>query len=79
MEPAMWLEWIIKSIILILVLLLGFAYLTWLERKFLARFQNRFGPNRAGPFGLLQPVADGIKLMFKEELIRRGKADLCLS
>lgn len=69
MEPALWLEWIIKSIIMIIVLLTGFAYLTWLERKFLARFQNRFGPNRAGPFGLLQPVADGIKLMFKEELI----------
>ena len=69
MEPALWLEWIIKSIIMIIVLLLGFAYLTWMERKFLARFQNRFGPNRAGPYGLLQPVADGIKLMFKEELI----------
>lgn len=69
MDLAMWIEWIIKSIILIVVLLVGFAYTTYMERKFLARFQNRFGPNRAGPRGLLQPVADGVKLIFKEELI----------
>jgi len=62
-------EWIIKSLILIVILLLGFAYLTYYERKALARLQVRYGPNRAGPFGLLQPVADGIKLIFKEELI----------
>jgi NADH-quinone oxidoreductase subunit H len=62
-------EWIIKSLVLILVLLTGFAYLTYFERKALARLQTRYGPNRAGPYGLLQPVADGIKLIFKEELI----------
>lgn len=62
-------EAVIKSILLIFILLTGFAYMTWLERKFLGRFQSRYGPNRAGPFGLLQPVADGIKLIFKEELI----------
>ena len=62
-------EWIIKSLIIILAMTGGFAYLTWMERKVLARMQVRFGPNRAGPFGLLQPVADGIKLIFKEELV----------
>lgn len=69
MDLGLWIEWIIKAIILIVALLTGFAYLTYMERKFLARFQNRFGPNRAGPLGLLQPVADGVKLIFKEELI----------
>ena len=47
----------------------GFAYLTWYERKLLARFQVRYGPNRAGPHGLLQPVADAVKAIFKEEMI----------
>ena len=61
------LEWSIKSIILILILLTGFAYTTYYERRFLARIQVRVGPNRAGPFGLLQPVADAVKLIFKEE------------
>jgi len=70
-------EWVIKSLILILILLAGFAYLTYYERKALARLQSRYGPNRAGPFGLLQPVADGIKLIFKEELIP-GQADKLL-
>ncbi len=69
MTVALWIEWIIKSIVLILMLLVGFAYLTYMERKLLARFQSRIGPNRAGPYGLLQPVADGLKLIFKEELI----------
>lgn len=50
-------------------LLGGFAYLTLLERRVLARIQVRIGPNRVGPMGLLQPVADGIKLILKEELI----------
>ena len=62
-------EWAIKSLVLIFALLGGFAYLTWYERKLLARMQVRYGPNRAGWFGLLQPIADAIKLIFKEELI----------
>jgi NADH-quinone oxidoreductase subunit H len=47
----------------------GFAYLTLFERRMLARFQNRVGPNRAGPFGVFQPLADAVKLFFKEEVI----------
>jgi NADH-quinone oxidoreductase subunit H len=50
--------------------LLGvFALMTWVERRLLAFMQFRLGPNRAGPLGLFQPIADGIKLFFKEELI----------
>ena len=60
---------ILRSIVLIVVLLTGFAYLTWYERKLLARFHVRYGPNRAGPFGLLQPIADAVKAVFKEEII----------
>ena len=69
MNFALLLEWIIKSLFMIVVLLTGFAYLTFYERKALARIQVRVGPNRAGPGGWLQPVADGVKLIFKEELI----------
>jgi NADH-quinone oxidoreductase subunit H len=66
MDTGLLLEWVIKSAILIFILLTGFAYLTYMERKFLGRFQSRYGPNRAGPKGLLQPVADGVKLIFEE-------------
>ena len=66
------LEWTIKSAVLLLMALVGFAYLTLFERRVLARMQVRIGPNRAGPWGLLQPVADGLKLIFKEELIPAG-------
>ncbi len=69
MDPGLVVEWIIKSVILLLICLTGFAYLTLYERKALARIQVRIGPNRAGPAGLLQPVADAVKLIFKEELI----------
>ena len=74
MEAALIWEWIIKAAFLLLFGTGGFAYLTYYERRALARIQTRIGPNRAGPFGLLQPVADGIKLIFKEELIP-AKAD----
>jgi NADH-quinone oxidoreductase subunit H len=66
------LEWVIKSIISMVVLLIGFSYMTWTERRFSALVQQRYGPNRAGPFGLLLPVADGLKLIMKEELIPAG-------
>jgi NADH-quinone oxidoreductase subunit H len=71
---TLWLEWFIKALVVTLALLTGFAYLTWYERRALARIQTRIGPNRAGPFGLLQPIADAVKLIFKEELTP-GKAD----
>ena len=60
---------IIKSIALVLLLLLGFAYMTYYERKILSRFHVRIGPNRAGPVGLLQPIADAVKAIFKEEVV----------
>ena len=69
MDAALIWEWIIKSAIILLGMTGGFAYVTLLERRVLARMQVRVGPNRAGWNGLLQPVADGIKLIFKEELI----------
>ena len=47
------------------------AYMVWLERKVAARFQDRIGPNRVGPLGLLQPIADAIKLITKEDLVPR--------
>jgi NADH-quinone oxidoreductase subunit H len=69
MTAANLLEWGLESIVIIAIIVGGFAYLTLFERRVLARFQVRIGPNRAGPWGLLQPVADGVKLIFKEELI----------
>ena len=60
---------VIRVVVLLVVLLTGFAYLTWYERRLIARFQARVGPNRAGPQGLLQPVADAVKAFFKEEII----------
>ena len=63
------LAWLIHSLILVVILLTGFAYTTLLERRVIARFQSRVGPNRAGPAGLFQPLADGVKLIFKEEMV----------
>ncbi len=60
-----------RAVLLSFVVITGFAYLTWVERKLLARLQVRIGPNRAGPFGLLQPAADAVKAIFKEEYIPR--------
>ena len=74
---TLWLEWLIKSLVVIFALLTGFAYLTLYERRALARIQTRIGPNRAGPEGLLQPIADAVKLIFKEELTP-AKADKIL-
>jgi len=59
----------IKSIILVVILLTGFAYLTWVERKLISRFQQRIGPNRAWRFGLGHPIADALKMIFKEEIV----------
>ena len=59
----------LKSGILLFLLLTACAYMTLLERRLLGKFQIRHGPNRVGPFGLLQPLADGIKLIFKEDFV----------
>ena len=63
---------LIKSLILIAVLMTIAAYMTWAERVVMARMQMRLGPNRVGIFGLLQPLADGIKLLTKERFQPAG-------
>ncbi len=65
-------EAFIKSALMVFVLATAFAYLTLAERKIAAFIQVRKGPNRVGPWGLLQPAADGIKLLFKEEIVPAG-------
>jgi NADH-quinone oxidoreductase subunit H len=68
MDQPIWLTFLV-AFIFMNVLLVGMAYMTWYERKVLAAMQDRVGPNRTGPKGLLQPIADGIKLLGKEDLI----------
>jgi NADH-quinone oxidoreductase subunit H len=65
MHEPWWIS-IIKAVVIINIVLLLFAYLTLMERKVMGRMQLRYGPNRAGPFGLLQPIADLVKLVRKE-------------
>src|SRR5437868_12511746 len=60
---------IIKAAVLAAVLLTTLAYLQWVERKVIAHIQSRLGPSRVGPHGLLQPLADVIKLITKEDLL----------
>ena len=69
---AIAIEALIKSALIAFVLLTAFAYHTFAERKIAALMQVRKGPNRVGPWGLLQPAADGIKLIFKEEVMPAG-------
>ncbi len=63
---------IIKLSAILIVLLLAAAYLVWVERKVLGRMQARYGPNRAGRFGLLQPIVDLVKLVLKEDTVPQG-------
>ncbi|MCX6830808.1 MAG: NADH-quinone oxidoreductase subunit NuoH [candidate division Zixibacteria bacterium] len=63
---------VVKAVVVVTVLLLTCAWMTYAERKILARMQSRIGPNVAGWKGLLQPVADLVKLLFKEEVIPGG-------
>src|SRR5437763_16349286 len=65
-------EILIKSLIIILLLMGAAAYMTLAERVVMARMQLRLGPNRVGPLGLLQPIADGIKLLSKERFQPSG-------
>ena len=60
---------ILKVLVVLVITLTAVAYTVLLERKVLGRIQNRWGPSRVGPFGLLQPLADGIKLFLKEDLM----------
>ena len=60
---------ILKVVVVVVITLMSVAYTVLLERKVLGRLQNRWGPSRVGPFGLMQPMADGIKLFLKEDLL----------
>jgi len=64
-------EALIKSVVALAFLMAAFGYTTLAERKILGRMQSRPGPNRVGPLGLMQPLADGLKLLLKEQLIPR--------
>jgi len=67
MDP-LWVTFL-KALLLAVALLGAFAYMTLIERRLLGRMQHRYGPNRTGPFGLLQPIADALKSVFKEDII----------
>ena len=75
MKEAWWIS-LIKAALLASLVMAAFAYTTWLERKLLGRFQNRYGPNRAGPYGLLQPIADLVKLIRKESFFPQAAYDI---
>src|SRR5712692_2293629 len=75
MTEPWWIS-LIKAGVIVNLIMLAFAYTTWLERKLLGRMQNRYGPNRAGPFGLLQPIADLVKLIRKESFFPSAAYDV---
>ncbi len=62
-------EWVIKCGVMLFIMLTAVAYLTFLERKVMSWIQLRTGPNRAGPWGLLTPAADGLKMLMKEDIL----------
>lgn len=68
--PGIWI--VLQIVVIVLPLMIGVAYLTFVERKVIGAMHLRKGPNVVGPFGLLQPMADGLKLMLKETIIPSG-------
>ena len=75
MEVSIWillLLTVVKVAVVTVLLLMAVAYTVLLERKLVGRIQNRWGPTRVGPFGLMQPLADGLKLFLKEDLLPSG-------
>ncbi len=70
--PAVWT--LIKIVLIVAPLMLCVAYLTWAERKVIGYMQVRIGPNRVGPWGLIQPIADGLKLLMKEIVVPSGSS-----
>jgi NADH-quinone oxidoreductase subunit H len=75
MSEPWWIS-LIKAVVIVNLVMLAFAYTTLLERKLLGRMQLRYGPNRAGPFGSLQPIADLIKLIRKESFFPSSAIEL---
>ena len=71
-EHGFWILTLIKIALLLFIVLTVNAYLTWFERKVVALMQSRVGPHRVGPHGLLQPAADGLKFLFKEDAMPGG-------
>ena len=72
-NQLIWWMVLLKVAIVFLFLLLTTIFMIWAERRVIGRMQNRPGPNRAGPFGLLQPIADALKLPLKEDIIPTGR------
>lgn len=75
MNQPWWIH-LVKAFLVANLVLVAFAYLTWVERKLLGRMQLRYGPNRAGPFGLLQPIADLVKLLRKQAFVPTAAIEL---
>jgi NADH-quinone oxidoreductase subunit H len=65
-------NFLITAIILVLMPVIATLTLTWMERKVIGRIQNRLGPNRVGPFGIFQAIADAVKMLIKEDIIPEG-------